>query len=148
MASNTKKTKGSASTAALPIVTDPEMAERFERELAWCVGQLECMMRSSSSTKDKDPPRSALQVLTNPKTSIIRKRQMMQQLFGDYRHKMHEEDVARQKRHNQIRVNTKSEIPLSSRFVRRTHHNSDLITTKDNTFSFNFDIPLSDMDKN
>ncbi len=39
---------------ALPIVTDPEMAERFERELAWCVGQLECMMRSSS-TKDKDP---------------------------------------------------------------------------------------------
>ncbi len=39
---------------ALPIVTDPEMAERFERELAWCVGQLECMMKSSS-IKDKDP---------------------------------------------------------------------------------------------
>ena len=39
---------------ALPIVTDPDMAERFERELSWCVGQLECMMRSSSS-KDKDP---------------------------------------------------------------------------------------------
>jgi hypothetical protein len=30
------------------------MAERFERELSWCVGQLECMMRSSS-IKDKDP---------------------------------------------------------------------------------------------
>ncbi|CAF2406181.1 unnamed protein product [Rotaria sp. Silwood2] len=147
MASKTKNSKESASTAALPIVTDPEMAERFERELAWCVGQLECMMRSSS-TKDKDPPRSALQVLTNPKASLIRKRQMMQQLFGDYRQKMHNEDIARQTRHNQIRVNTKSEIPLSSRFVRRTHHNSDSITTKDNTFSFNFDIPLPDMDKN
>lgn len=42
--------------------------------------------------------RSALQTLSNPKTSLIRKRQMMQQLFGDYRHKMHEEDLARQKR--------------------------------------------------
>ncbi|CAF0910767.1 unnamed protein product [Rotaria sordida] len=147
MASKTQKTKESVSTAALPIVTDPEMAERFERELAWCVGQLECMMRSSS-TKDKDPARSALQTLTNPKTSLIRKRQMMQQLFGDYRQKMHVEDVARQKHHNQIRVNTKSEIPLSSRFVRRIHHNNDSITIKDNTFSFNFDIPLSDMDKN
>ena len=32
------------------------MAERFERELAWCIGQLECMMRSST-IKDKDPRR-------------------------------------------------------------------------------------------
>ncbi|CAF1347123.1 unnamed protein product [Adineta steineri] len=145
MASKTKKTKESASATALPIVTDPEMAERFERELAWCVGQLECMMRSSSM-KDKDPPRSALQTLTNPKTPFIRKRQMMQQLFGDYRQKMHDEDIARQKRHNQIRANTNSEIPLASRFVRRIHQNND--STKDNTFSFNFNIPSSDMDKN
>ena len=57
MASKPRKTKESKSptgSSALPIVTDPEMAERFERELAWCIGQLECMMRSSS-TKDKDP---------------------------------------------------------------------------------------------
>jgi hypothetical protein len=39
-----------------------------------------------------------MQVLTNPKTSLIRKRQMMQQLFGDYRQKMHNEDIATQKR--------------------------------------------------
>ncbi len=52
----TKESKSSAGSSALPIVTDPEMAERFERELAWCIGQLECMMRSSSSSsKDKDP---------------------------------------------------------------------------------------------
>ncbi|UJR21496.1 hypothetical protein I4U23_024580 [Adineta vaga] len=147
MASKTKKTKEpSASAAALPIVTDPEMAERFERELTWCVGQLECMLKSPSM-KDKEPPRSALQVLTNPKTAFVRKRQMMQQLFGDYRQKMHDEDVARQKRHNQIRASTNSEIPLASRFVRRTNQTNDS-TTKDNTFSFNFDIPLTDMDKN
>jgi hypothetical protein len=155
------------------------MAERFERELAWCIGQLECMMKSS--TKDKDPrefyssffehnhssllARSALQVLTNPKTSFIRKRQMMQQLFGDYRQKMHEEDLARQKRlffililiekllsiligHNQIQANTNSEIPLASRFVRRIHSDNNSLTTKENTFSFNFHIPSSDMDNN
>jgi hypothetical protein len=50
--------------------------------------------------------------------------------------------------HNQIRVNANSEIPLASRFVRRVHHNNESITTTENTFSFNFDIPLSDMDKN
>ncbi|CAF0722574.1 unnamed protein product [Adineta ricciae] len=146
MASRGKKTKDSASAPPLPIATDPEMAERFERELAWCVGQLECMLRSTS-TKDKDPLRSASQVLSNPKTSFVRKRQMMQQLFGDYRQKMHDEDVARQKRHNQIRANENSEIPLASRFVRRTHAASES-TTKDNTFSFNFDIPSADLDKN
>lgn len=89
----------------------------------------------------------------------------MQQLFGDYRQKMHDEDVARQKRtyllhfsvthifgfpylgHSQIRGNANSEIPLASRFVRRTHAASES-TTKDNTFSFNFDIPSADLDKN
>jgi len=45
-------------------------------------------------------------------------------------------------------VNANSEIPLASRFVRRVHHNNESITTTENTFSFNFDIPLSDMDKN
>ena len=39
-----------------------------------------------------------MQVLTNPKTPLIRKRQMMQQLFGDYRQKMRDEDIATQKR--------------------------------------------------
>ncbi|CAF2061316.1 unnamed protein product [Rotaria magnacalcarata] len=147
MASKTKKTKESLPSAALPIVADPEMAERFECEIAWCIGQLECMMKSSS-TKDKDPPRSALQVLTNPKTSFIRKRQMMQQLFGNYRQKMQDEEIARQKRHNQVQAKINSEIPLASRFVRRTHQDNASVTTKDNTFSFNFDIPSSDMDKN
>ena len=47
--------KGKKSTAQpLPIVTDPEMAERFERELAWCCEQLEWMMGSSSSSKEKE----------------------------------------------------------------------------------------------
>jgi len=51
--------------------------------------------------------------------------------------------------HNQIQASTNSEIPLASRFVRRIHNNNNSdSTTKDNTFSFNFDIPSSDMDKN
>jgi len=97
---------------------------------------------------------------------------MMQQLFGDYRKKMHDEDIARQKRmffnliifdckrkkyiyifffvlgHNQIRASANSEIPLASRFVRRIQSNNDSTIAKENTFSFNFDIPLCDMEKN
>jgi hypothetical protein len=41
---------------------------------------------------------TALQILTNPKTALVRKRQMMQQLFGDYRRKMQEEEEATRKR--------------------------------------------------
>ena len=37
------------------IMTDPEMAERFERELNWCCQQLESMIRVSSSSKEKEP---------------------------------------------------------------------------------------------
>lgn len=115
---NQMASKGKKSTAPaqpLPIVADPEMAERFERELAWCCDQLEGIMRSSSSSKEKEPrkififqaktqgnrfssARSALQTLNNPKVSLVRKRQMMQQLFGDYRKKMQSEEEARRKR--------------------------------------------------
>lgn len=90
---------------------------------------------------------------------------MMQQLFGDYRQKMHEEDLARQKRlffvfvhfsekkptslfpgHNQIHGNSNSEIPLASRFVRRIHSDQNSNSIKENAFTFNFDIPPSDRD--
>jgi hypothetical protein len=50
--------------------------------------------------------------------------------------------------HNQIRANANSEIPLASRFVRRIQSNNDSTITNENTFSFNFDIPLCDMEKN
>jgi hypothetical protein len=106
---------------------------------------------------------SALQVLTNPKTSFVRKRQMMQQLFGDYRQKMHDEEVTTRKRmffkivdlhldriflgHNQIQSTKNSEVPLASRFVRRVHQNNDSIEKNDQKFSFAFDIPPSDIDK-
>lgn len=53
MASKGKKV--SSKTQSLPIVTDPEMAERFERELNWCCQQLESMIRVSSSSKEKEP---------------------------------------------------------------------------------------------
>lgn len=53
MASKGKKV--SSTTQSLPIVTDPEMAERFERELNWCCQQLESMIRVSSSSKEKEP---------------------------------------------------------------------------------------------
>jgi hypothetical protein len=51
---------------------------------------------------------SALQILGNPKTSLVRKRQMMQQLFGDYRQKMQEEEAAAGARTCLFRVHAES----------------------------------------
>lgn len=47
------------------------MAERFERELGWCVGQLECMLRSSSN-KDKDPRMKTFLSQLKEKFSFLR----------------------------------------------------------------------------
>lgn len=50
--------------------------------------------------------------------------------------------------HNQIQLSNNSEIPLASRFVRRIHSDENsTIVAKENTFSFNFDIPTSDLNQ-
>ena len=158
------------------------MAERFERELAWCVGQLECMLRSTS-TKDKDPRKCCLHgTKAYFSSSIPYQFDLLRKFYQIRKHlsfvndrwcnnysviivkkcttKMsHDRNVRTLSPlslshvfyflylgHNQIRANANSEIPLASRFVRRTHAASES-TTKDNTFSFNFDIPSADLDK-
>ncbi|CAF0940927.1 unnamed protein product [Didymodactylos carnosus] len=134
-----KTKKGQSSTPpSLPVMTDPECAARYERELEWCVNQLNYMLMSKSNSKNDQEQKHAaqctLQTLTNPKTSIIRKRQLMQS-------------------QTQIMMNKNCEIPASSRFIRKHQNSGNNITTDDNSemnhrFTFNFEISSTDKNEN
>ncbi|XP_064598760.1 uncharacterized protein LOC135465450 [Liolophura sinensis] len=70
-----------------------ELAEQFERELCWCIEQLELGL--STKAPDSRQAREAvkvLRVLRNPKTLLVKKRQVMRVTFGDYRKKIEAEE--------------------------------------------------------
>ncbi|XP_046387954.1 UPF0488 protein CG14286 [Ischnura elegans] len=72
-------------------VLDP--FENFEIELLWCIQQLQ----SSISSRKMNPravedSMKALNTLKSNKAPLIKKRQIMRTLFGDYRAKMAEEE--------------------------------------------------------
>uniref|UniRef100_H2ZSF1 Uncharacterized protein n=1 Tax=Latimeria chalumnae TaxID=7897 RepID=H2ZSF1_LATCH len=66
--------------------------EQLQRELDWCVEQLELGLRNPKSTqKQTNEAVRALRTLHSEKAPLVKKRQLMRTLFGDYRNKMEEE---------------------------------------------------------
>lgn len=74
------------------VVMTPEMEEKFESELYWCIEKLQNSLQSGKlSKKQSESTMKSLNVLMG-KSSIVKKRQTMRVLFGDYRAKMAEEE--------------------------------------------------------
>ncbi|XP_060777151.1 UPF0488 protein C8orf33 homolog isoform X2 [Neoarius graeffei] len=70
--------------------------QQLSRELDWCIEQLELGLRTQkSSTKQKEEASRALKTLRSSKAPLVKKRQVMRAVSGDYRKKM-EEDRDRQ----------------------------------------------------
>ncbi|XP_035263248.1 UPF0488 protein C8orf33 homolog isoform X1 [Anguilla anguilla] len=70
--------------------------QQLVRELDWCVEQLELGLRTQkSSPKQMEEASRALKTLRSNKAPLVKKRQVMRAMFGDYRKKM-EEDKAKQ----------------------------------------------------
>ncbi|KAG7335587.1 hypothetical protein KOW79_000280 [Hemibagrus wyckioides] len=70
--------------------------QQLSRELDWCIEQLELGLRTQkSSTKQREEASLALKTLRSSKAPIVKKRQVMRAVSGDYRKKM-EEDRERQ----------------------------------------------------
>ncbi|KAE8579248.1 hypothetical protein XENTR_v10023964 [Xenopus tropicalis] len=64
----------------------------LRRELDWCVEQLEMgLQRQKSTPKQMEEALRAVKILRSEKTALVRKRQVMRTMFGDYRRKMEEE---------------------------------------------------------
>ena len=67
-------------------VTNPST---FEQELNWCIGQLELgLLRPNATKRQKEDNERHVKILRSSKTHLPRKRQIMKNLFGDYRTKM------------------------------------------------------------
>ncbi|KAF4087579.1 hypothetical protein AMELA_G00072170 [Ameiurus melas] len=70
--------------------------QQLSRELDWCIEQLELgLMTQKSSTKQREEASRALKTLRSAKAPMVKKRQVMRAVSGDYRKKM-EEDRDRQ----------------------------------------------------
>ncbi|NXA10434.1 CH033 protein, partial [Sapayoa aenigma] len=66
--------------------------EQLQKELDWCVQQLELGLKTQKPTpKQAEEALWAIRTLRSDKAPLVKKRQLMRAMFGDYRKKMQEE---------------------------------------------------------
>ncbi|XP_078274071.1 UPF0488 protein C8orf33 homolog isoform X2 [Rhinoraja longicauda] len=66
--------------------------EQLQREVDWCIEQLELGLQSQKNTqKQGEEAVRALRTLHSKRPPLVKKRQLMRSMFGDYRKKMEEE---------------------------------------------------------
>ncbi|XP_069726277.1 UPF0488 protein C8orf33 homolog isoform X2 [Phaenicophaeus curvirostris] len=66
--------------------------EQLRKEVDWCVEQLELGLKTQKSTpKQAEEALRAIKTLRSNKAPLVKKRQVMRAIFGDYRKKMEEE---------------------------------------------------------
>ncbi|XP_074961972.1 UPF0488 protein C8orf33 homolog isoform X4 [Phalacrocorax aristotelis] len=66
--------------------------DQLWKEVDWCVEQLELGLKTQKSTpKQVEEALHAIKTLRNDKAPLVKKRQLMRAMFGDYRKKMEEE---------------------------------------------------------
>ncbi|KAM9424506.1 UPF0488 protein C8orf33 homolog [Pholidichthys leucotaenia] len=111
--------------------------EQLNRELDWCIEQLELGMRSQRGTpKQKEEASRALKTLRSSKAPLAKKRQVMRAMTGDYRKQMKEE---REKQFRLVQSETSSalvrvvsESPKKSVFYRRAEDKTQMMATETN----------------
>ncbi|XP_045129909.1 UPF0488 protein CG14286-like isoform X1 [Portunus trituberculatus] len=108
------------------VEEDAEAAEKFKVELQWCVQQIEAAMQKAS-IKEKEDMAKSHRTLTSSKASHIKKRQLMNSLFGDYRAKMVEEESKMKTEAPKLKKH--SAVPEKSMFLRKSAIHSPSTTT-------------------
>jgi hypothetical protein len=69
--------------------TTEDKSFTFEEQVEWCIGQLKLGLHCRDATKtQKDSNEKNIRTLRSLKVPMPRKRQLMRNLFGDYRSKM------------------------------------------------------------
>ncbi|KAK2163987.1 hypothetical protein LSH36_71g06016 [Paralvinella palmiformis] len=140
-----------ASTQDTPEV-DPSQDDAFQRELTWCIEQLEIGLLASKSKLPTSRTHEAvriLKVLRNPKAAYAKKRQYMRATFGDYRQKMDAETKRYAVKTKKISVK-----PAPAKNQKCTFFKKSLCEKQESSsgeensygFCFNFDIDPNDTD--
>ncbi|XP_026715118.1 uncharacterized protein LOC113485889 isoform X1 [Athene cunicularia] len=72
--------------------TSQQPDDQLWKEVDWCVEQLELGLKTQKSTpKQAEEALRAIKTLRSDKAPLVKKRQLMRTMFGDYRKKMEEE---------------------------------------------------------
>ena len=88
------QTVGSGGASSSLSATQGSGASSLEQELEWCIAQLEMgLSRSDASKTQKQESLKFIRTLRSEKTALPRKRQLMKNLFGDYRTRMRREPL-------------------------------------------------------
>uniref|UniRef100_A0A3Q3FM65 Zgc:112185 n=1 Tax=Labrus bergylta TaxID=56723 RepID=A0A3Q3FM65_9LABR len=104
--------------------------EQLNRQLDWCIEQLESGMSPEGNTKTKysEEASRALKTLQSSKAPLAKKRQVMRAMTGDYRKKMEEEKSKQYKLiHSELasaQVKAVSDSPKKCVFHRRAEAKS------------------------
>ncbi|KAG1950977.1 UPF0488 protein C8orf33 [Pimephales promelas] len=94
--SQQKGIKSTAEETSKQESTELTPDEQLNRELDWCIEQLELGLRTQkTSSKQREEASRALKTLRSSKAPLVKKRQVMRAISGDYRKKI-EEERARQ----------------------------------------------------
>ncbi|XP_007423908.1 uncharacterized protein LOC103057565 isoform X2 [Python bivittatus] len=122
----------------------------FQDELEWCITQLETgLLRLNPTPKQAEETQRILRVLRSRKAPLVKKRQMMNHVFGDYRLKMAEENERAAKaavRPEKVEIHQGNVLPLGSVVYRKQSNcpsaaSTSLLASSDNSFQFNFVLP-------
>ncbi|MEE6497240.1 hypothetical protein FKM82_002675 [Ascaphus truei] len=115
--SQQKSPAGPAGISAPPQEEPQTGADDLQRELDWCVEQLEFgLHRQKSTPKQAEEALRAIKTLRSQKAALVKKRQVMRAMLGDYRRKM-EEEKQRQLRQMQTAARSArvSEVAVGAR---------------------------------
>ncbi|XP_049916332.1 UPF0488 protein C8orf33 homolog [Epinephelus moara] len=117
--------------------TELSAEEQLNRQLDWCIEQLESGMRSQKNTpKQKEEASRALKTLRSSKAPLAKKRQVMRAMTGDYRKKMEDEKSKQykliQSEIASAQVKVVSDSPKKSVFHRRADVKSHTPAAEEN----------------
>ncbi|XP_042231944.1 UPF0488 protein C8orf33 homolog isoform X1 [Homarus americanus] len=122
-----------------PIVKDnsevdqneEDVFDKFSLELRWCVEQIELALeKKKGSAKQDENMQKSRKTLTSSKTPVIKKRQVMNALFGDYRKKMAEEE--KKFKIEQPKMKTKCVIPNNSIYIKKSSEQNCHLNQEEN----------------
>ncbi|XP_012229124.1 UPF0488 protein CG14286 [Linepithema humile] len=99
---------------------NPEVQDRFELELCWCIQQLETSLASGKlQDKQAQDLNKHLHSLKGNTAPLIKKRQIMRNTLGDYRKKMAEDEQKFSKTVSDVKFTNSTSASKKSIFIKK-----------------------------
>ncbi|CAC5401150.1 unnamed protein product [Mytilus coruscus] len=100
---------------------DTNAANEFEKELSWCIRQLELgLCNQKPDSRQAAEAIKVLKILRSDKAPLVKKRQAMRNTFGDYRQKIKEEEKKNATKMKKLKVTPVSTDSNKSVFYKKS----------------------------